>query len=157
MLATNSAPIRIRSSCSQVPEPHPTRVHCCTLWWITSFLVQATRGRPMFSIIRFILVVGVIFYYSPVRQQGEGLAAVDAWLTPKKGEPAAAPPAPSSESHPGHLETVWQALPNGAKQAVIDKILTTSGLTPPEAKAADTLQAGDRQPRWRGEVAKPRS
>ena len=109
----------------------------------------------MFSIIRFILIVGVIFYYSPVRQQGEGLAAVDAWLAPKKSEPAAAPPASSSESHPGHLETVWQALPNGAKQAVIDKILTTSGF--PQAKATDTLQAGDRQPHWRGEAARPRS
>ena len=111
----------------------------------------------MFSLIRFILIVGVIFYYSPVRQQGEGLAAVDAWLMPKKGEPASAPPAFSSESGPGHLETVWQALPNGAKQAVIDKILTTSGLTGPEAKAKDTLQAGDRQPGWRGEAARPRS
>jgi hypothetical protein len=107
----------------------------------------------MFSIIRFILIVGVIFYYSPVRQQGEGMAAIDAWLTPKKGEPAA----PPAEISPGHLETVWQALPNGAKQAVIDKILTTSGLTGPEAKAKDTLQAGDRQPGWRGEAARPRS
>jgi len=121
-----------------------------------SFLVQATRSRPMFSIIRFILVVGVIFYYSPVRQQGEGISAIDAWLTPKKAE-SAPPLASSSESPTGHLETVWQALPNGAKQAVIDKILTTSGLTAPEGKATDTLQAGDRQPRWRGEAAKPRS
>lgn len=111
----------------------------------------------MFSIIRFILIVGVIFYYSPVRQQGEGVAAIDAWLTPKKGESAAALTAPPAESNPGHLETVWQALPNGAKQAVIDKILTTSGLTGPEAKAKDTLQAGDRQPGWRGEAARPRS
>lgn len=111
----------------------------------------------MFAILRFILVVGVIFYYSPVRQQGEGTAAVEAWLTSKKGEPAAALPAPLTESSPGHLETVWQALPNGAKQAVIDKILTTSGLTGPEAKAKDTLQAGDRQPGWRGEAARPRS
>jgi hypothetical protein len=111
----------------------------------------------MFAILRFILVVGVIFYYSPVRQQGEGTAAIDAWLTPKKDGPAAVPPAPPAESNPGHLETVWQALPNGAKQAVIDKILTTSGLTAPDAKAKDTLQAGDRQPGWRGEAARPRS
>ena len=111
----------------------------------------------MFAILRFILVVGVIFYYSPVRQQGEGISAIDAWLTPKRGVPAAASPALPAESSPGHLETVWQALPNGAKQAVIDKILTTSGLTGPEAKAKETLQAGDRQPGWRGEAARPRS
>ena len=111
----------------------------------------------MFSIIRFILVVGVIFYYSPVRQQGEGMVAMDAWLTSKKGEPAAAMPAPAAESSPGHLETVWQALPNGAKQAVLDKVLTTSGLTAPHAKAKDTRQAAGRQPGWRGEAARPRS
>ena len=111
----------------------------------------------MFSIIRFILVVGVIFYFSPVRQGGEGTADLEAWLSPKKGEAAAAPSPAPTESHAGHLETVWQALPNGAKQAVIDKILTTSGLGASDAKASDTLQSGDRQPHWRGEPQKPRS
>jgi hypothetical protein len=109
----------------------------------------------MFSVLRFILIVGVIFYYSPVRQGSDGTAALEAWLSPKKAEPAAPVAAPLAEKTTGHLEAVWQALPNGAKQAVIDKILTTSGLTGSEAK--DTLQAGDRQPHWRGEPAKPRN
>jgi hypothetical protein len=99
----------------------------------------------MFSIIRFILIVGAIFYYSPVRQGGEGTAAVEAFFTPKKSEPAAAAPLPAQEG-PGHLETVWKALPDSAKQAVVDKILTTSGLNPVgSAKPSDTLRPEDRE------------
>lgn len=102
----------------------------------------------MFSILRFVFIVGVIFYYSPVRQQGEGTAALEALITPKKSESAAAHAAPTSESDSGKLEAVWQALPNGAKQAVIDKILTTSGLSPAETQPTDTLQPSDRQSSW---------
>ncbi|MFD0462083.1 hypothetical protein ACFQY9_09475 [Microvirga aerilata] len=76
---------------------------------------------------------------------GEGTAAVEAFFTPKKSEPAAAAPLPAPEG-PGHLETVWKALPDSAKQAVVDKILTTSGLNPVgSAKPADTLRPEDRE------------
>jgi hypothetical protein len=113
---------------------------------------QAT-GRFMFSILRFILIVGAIFYYSPVRQQGEGTAAVEAFLTPKKSHPAAGSPAPGADNA-GHLETVWKALPDGAKQAVVDKILTTSGFpVAGPAKSSDTLRPEDREPA----ASKPRT
>jgi hypothetical protein len=114
--------------------------------------LQAT-GRFMFSILRFILIVGAIFYYSPVRQQGEGTAAIEAFLTPKKGEPAAAAPAPATDN-PDRLETVWKALPDGAKQAVVDKILTTSGFAfGSSTKPTDTLRPEDREPA----ASKPRT
>jgi hypothetical protein len=113
---------------------------------------QAT-GRVMFSILRFILIVGAIFYYSPVRQQGEGTAAVEALLAPKKSEAAAAGPAPAAGPS-GHLETVWKALPDSAKQAVVDKILTTSGFpVAGPAKPSDTLLPEDREPA----ASKPRT
>jgi hypothetical protein len=113
---------------------------------------QAT-GRFMFSILRFILIVGAIFYYSPVRQQGEGTAAVEAFLTPKKSQPAAGGPAPGTDNA-GHLETVWKALPDGAKQAVVDKILTTSGFPiTGSARSSDTLRPEDREPA----ASKPRT
>jgi hypothetical protein len=113
---------------------------------------QAT-GRFMFSILRFILIVGAIFYYSPVRQQGEGTAAIEAFLTPKTSQPAAAGPAPAMDKT-GHLETVWKALPEGAKQAVVDKILTTSGFpVAGPAKSSDTLRPEDREPA----ASKPRT
>lgn len=99
----------------------------------------------MFSILRFILIVGVIFYYSPVRQKGEGTAALETLITPKKAEAAAASAPLPTENGAGKLETMWQALPDGAKNAVIDKILTTSGLTPAQPKPTDTLLPGDRQ------------
>ncbi|MEE1611262.1 hypothetical protein [Microvirga sp. CF3016] len=106
----------------------------------------------MFSILRFILIVGAIFYYSPVRQQGEAGAAVGALLAPNKTEPAA-DRAPAT-SAPGHLETVWKALPDSAKQAVVDRILTSSGLPMAgSAKPADTLRPEDREPA----ASKPRT
>ncbi|UVF18274.1 hypothetical protein HPT29_017385 [Microvirga terrae] len=99
----------------------------------------------MFSILRFILIVGAIFYYSPVRQHGEGTADLQALLAPKTSE--ATPEKSTAENRPGHLETVWKALPDSAKQAVVDKILTTSGF--PAAgptKPTDTLRPEDRAP-----------
>jgi hypothetical protein len=110
----------------------------------------------MFSILRFILIIGAIFYYSPVRQKGEGTDALGALLTPKKSEPAAAASPPSTPA-PSGLETMWQALPDGAKRAVVDKVLTTSGLAPADAKPADTLQPQDKEPAWQGSAAKPRT
>jgi hypothetical protein len=110
-------------------------------------------GRFMFSILRFVLIVGAIFYYSPVRQQGEGTAAVEAFLTPKKSQPAAGGPA-SGADNAGHLETVWKALPDSAKQAVVDRILTTSGFpVAGSTKSSDTLRPEDREPA----ASKPRT
>lgn len=102
----------------------------------------------MLSILRFVLIVGAIFYYSPVRQRGEGLDPLQAFFTSKKTETVAPTPAssPAADSSAGHLETVWQALPNSAKQAVVEKILTTSGLAPAASKPSDTLQPEDRAP-----------
>ncbi|MCD6070442.1 MAG: hypothetical protein K0R61_566 [Microvirga sp.] len=98
----------------------------------------------MLSILRFILIVGAIFYYSPVRQQGEGTAAIEAFFMPKAGSPAV-PASPPATEGPGHLETVWKALPDSAKQAVVDKIMTTSGFPLADAsKPADTLRPEDR-------------
>lgn len=100
----------------------------------------------MFSILRFVFIVGLIFYYSPVRQRGEGSDPLQAFFAPKKTEQTPSPSTASSTpaSSSGHLENVWQALPEGAKQAVVDKILTTSGLTPAAPKPTDTLQPEDR-------------
>jgi hypothetical protein len=98
----------------------------------------------MLSIIRFILIVGAIFYYSPVREKGEGTAALQALFTPKAGAPAAPSP-PAATEGPGHLETVWKALPNSAKQAVVDRIMTSSGFPLADtSKPADTLKPEDR-------------
>ncbi len=99
----------------------------------------------MFSILRFVLIVGVIFYYSPVRQKDAGPDPLQAFFAPKEKEQAATVAAPA-EGTSGHLETMWQALPDNAKQAVVEKILTTSGLTPASPKATDTLQPEDRHP-----------
>jgi hypothetical protein len=109
--------------------------------------------RCMFSILRFILIVGAIFYYSPVRRHGEETATLKAFLAPTKSEPAAAGPA-AAPGQAGHLETVWKALPDSAKQAVVDKILTTSGFpVAGSTKSSDTLRPEDREPA----ASKPRT
>jgi len=114
---------------------------------------QAILSRSMFSILRFILIVGAIFYYSPVRQQGEATAALGTLFTSKKAEPAVAGPAPAA-GEPGHLESMWKALPDSAKQAVVDRILTTSGFPVASGtKPADTLRPEDREPA----ASKPRT
>lgn len=105
----------------------------------------------MFSILRFILIVGAIFYYSPVRQRSDAPASLDSLLGWTKGVEA---PKAADSASPERLEAVWQALPESARQAVIDKIMTTSGLG--GAKATDTLQPGDRDPAWRN-GQKPRT
>jgi hypothetical protein len=118
-----------------------------------SLFVSGGPQQLMFSILRFILIVGVIFYYSPVRQQGEGTSALEALFTPKAVEPTSKAPAPAAEQ-PGHLETVWKALPDSAKQAVVDKIVTSSGFSiPGPAKPADTLRPEDRA----SSASKPRT
>lgn len=109
----------------------------------------------MFSILRFILIVGAIFYFSPVRQNGEGTAALEAFLTPKKT--GAVPATAAPDATPDRLESMWKALPESAQQAVIDKILTTSGLSASPPKATDTLQPSDRHPALRAEATKPRT
>ncbi|MGO4572837.1 hypothetical protein [Microvirga sp. 2TAF3] len=114
----------------------------------------------MFSLLRTVLIIGAIFYYSPVRQSGNGALPFEglfSWGT-QKSDGKAAPVAASAAEPPARLETMWQALPDSAKQAVIDRILSTSGLGPSEAKpvpATDTLTTGDRLTSWRGGAKKP--
>jgi hypothetical protein len=92
---------------------------------------------PMFSILRTILIIGVIFYYSPVRQGGATPPSLDGLLGASKD----AAEQPSS----GRLESVWQALPDQAKQAVVDRILSGSALGGSPPKPTDTLLPTDRQ------------
>ncbi|HZH53236.1 MAG TPA: hypothetical protein VEZ16_15295 [Microvirga sp.] len=111
--------------------------------------VISRPGHPygfMFSIIRFVLIVGVIFYYSPVRDRsGESFSLASLLGGPKAPAPPAAVPDASNR-----LETIWKALPDSAKQAVIDRILAAPG---PVATATDTLHADERHPAY---VNKPR-
>jgi hypothetical protein len=52
---------------------------------------------------------------------------------------------PNTAAATDRLEAMWQALPGAAKQAVMEKLLTTSGLESPGAKANDTLLPTDRR------------
>jgi hypothetical protein len=97
----------------------------------------------MFSILRFILIVGAIFYYSPVRERSASPASLDS--LPGWTRSGAAVPAPETSDR---LETMWRALPESAKQAVLEKILTTSGLGQPSEQGADTLRPDERHPSY---------
>jgi len=116
----------------------------------------------MFSLLRAALIIGAIFYYSPVRQGDEGASALDgilAWSGQKPQAAEAAPAAAAPTEASTRLETMWQALPDSAKQAVIDRIMATSGLgtAPSSSPASDTLKPSDRQAPWRGDARKTNS
>jgi hypothetical protein len=89
----------------------------------------------MFSLLRAILIIGVIFYYSPVRQGGApaSLDGLTGWTKP----------ADPTEAGAGRLEAAWDVLPERAKQAVVDKMLASTGLG--AQMATDTLLPTDRQ------------
>jgi hypothetical protein len=110
----------------------------------------------MFRLLRAALLVGIIFYLSPVRQGGDPMALAASMLGWIGFAPSTEAPARPAEAS-AKLETMWRALPGSAKQAVVDEIVNRSGLGPDASKApaADTLHAGDRKPAWRGEAHKP--
>jgi hypothetical protein len=96
----------------------------------------------MFSFLRIALVVGVIFYLSPVRQQGDLLDTVLGWVgigarAPASGE-ARIPQASAAK-----LQGLWNALPDSAKTAVIEQVLS-------KAAGEYTLKPDDRAPAWKG-------
>lgn len=101
----------------------------------------------MFSLLRFILIVGAIFYFSPVRDRGEEPVSLDGLLDRRSAETKALP-----EDAPGRLEMIWNALPDGAKQAVIEKIVAGSSGLAPLPEPVDTLKPSDRHPPPRGQI-----
>jgi hypothetical protein len=112
----------------------------------------------MFSALRIVAIVGVIFYLSPVRDLGDGQASRDAAHRVTHADA----PRPSAEPA-ARLDSLWKLLPDSAKEAVLERILTSAlgpapaVSTPPAlAPATDTLQPEDLQPAWRGEAKKAR-
>jgi hypothetical protein len=100
----------------------------------------------MFSLLRAALVIGAIFYFSPVRQGSNETLSLDALV-------GAAIHVPEKlGGTPERLEAAWSALPESAKQAVLDRIMP-----PPSPRAGeirspqtDTLLPEDHHPAWTG-------
>jgi hypothetical protein len=106
----------------------------------------------MFSLLRAALVIGAIFYFSPVRQEQDSGLSLEALVGAATH---------SSETltgvAPERLQAAWNALPESARQAVLDKIVPTAprpGGTarPPQT---DTLLPEDHHPAWTGASKKP--
>ncbi|HEX2510231.1 MAG TPA: hypothetical protein VHK66_06885 [Microvirga sp.] len=76
----------------------------------------------MFSTLRIAAVVGVIYYLSPVRHEDAkaGVEHVVAW-----GKGLVAPSREASSAE--RVEALWKALPDDAKQAAIDRMLSEAG------------------------------
>jgi hypothetical protein len=105
----------------------------------------------MFSVLRIVFIVGLIFYHSPVRQAGSEAEMLDKLLT-RDSEPALA-----SAGTPSNLDALWDALPESAKQSIVDRIVASVlGPEPNRKEAAlqrtptDTLEPEDFQPSWQG-------
>jgi len=107
----------------------------------------------MFSILRAVIVIGTIFYFSPVRQGSEGVS-LDGLFGAAQAEAGKIAPAANAE----RLESLWRILPESAKQAVVDKIIAPPAARTAETRSAqqtDTLEPEDHLPTWRGAVKKP--
>jgi hypothetical protein len=82
----------------------------------------------MFSALRIIVIVGVIFYLSPVRQ-GDGppprMNDLVQWGQTQWGASKTPSPAVAVEETL-RLQSLWQALPDGAKKAVVDEVVEMS-------------------------------
>lgn len=96
----------------------------------------------MFFLMRAVLVVGVIFYLSPVRGP----------------DPAGRPVADAALQ----AERFWEELSAQARQAVIDEFRTSAATKLAqnaerlsERATADTLRPQDRNLPWRGETKRP--
>jgi hypothetical protein len=109
----------------------------------------------MFSTLRAVIIIGVIFYLSPVRQGAERPARVDDVV--KWGQDTLATGASVPLDKAAHLQSLWQALPESAKKSVADQVTGSStgrpGLSLPAT--TDTLTPGDLQPHWRCDARKP--
>ena len=85
----------------------------------------------MFSTLRIAVVVGVIYYLSPVRHEDAkaGVEHVVAW---GKGLIAPSNVAIRETSQAERLEALWRALPEDAKQAALDRVLAEAGRQLPQ-------------------------
>lgn len=114
----------------------------------------------MFSVLRTVFIVGLIFYYSPVRQAAPESGPLTALLNGIEGpatpaaETALEPP---SRKPPSELDALWDALPESAKQSIVDRIVAAIlGPAPDRRQEAllrqptDTLEPEDFQPAWQG-------
>ena len=108
----------------------------------------------MFSVLRIAIVIGVIFYLSPVRQGGEKpvrMGDIAKWS--QEAAPALAVPLEQATQ----LQSLWQALPEPAKKAVVDRAIASGpspAASPAPPQGTDTLQLDDLQPAWRGDGKK---
>lgn len=131
----------------------------------------------MFFLLRAGLVIGLIFYFSPLRPNLEApsldglVASALEVVTPAPVTPPTKPAAPDAPPAglPGTVaeaERLWRGLPPEARQAVLDRLKAQAASSLSEAVAAvqnprsgvDTLRADDRRPAWRGDApaaAKP--
>lgn len=105
----------------------------------------------MFAAFRITAVIGLIFYFSPLRQPFQ----LPSWFGGSFG--AAETPKGTSLHEP------WRALPEQAKQALLEHIVADAlGARPSRDAAAetpsprDTLELEDLQPPWRGDGASGR-
>src|SRR4051794_18727501 len=113
----------------------------------------------MFSALRIIVVVGVIFYLSPARTGDEPPVRMDELLrwgqadtsqdqTSQDRTPATAAPVAQA----AHLQSLWQALPDSAKRAVVEEVVGMGSAT--TAPHADQPHAAEPQPAGRSEARK---
>lgn len=106
----------------------------------------------MFSALRIIIIVGVIFYLSPARQTGAAPVSLDdvtRWVSGRSDQGG------TVLDQAARAGALWRSLPEDAKQALVEQVLASGRQAPPASPPTDTLDPSDLQPAWKGDGKKP--
>jgi hypothetical protein len=110
----------------------------------------------MLSTLRVAVVIGIIFYLSPVRHGNGRSVSLDDVVKWSQDTVPSGMAAPVEQA--AQLGSLWRALPDGARTALAEQIAGTnpsgSTLPAPSARAADTLIPDDLKPVWRSDARK---
>jgi hypothetical protein len=121
----------------------------------------------MFSALRVLVVIGVIFYFSPARHGNEPPVRMDdlvRWSQDRIGQDRNGQDRIGQDSgsnagpvaQAGHLQSLWQALPDSAKKAVVEEVvgIGSDAAASHSAQPADQPHVAELQPAARGEAKK---
>jgi hypothetical protein len=121
------------------------------------------KFRAMFSALRIVVAVGVIFYLSPVREPLRRTGSAER-AAPVRDAVGATLDEGSSDRHAASADNLLRALPAAAKQSLLDRLIaaatgsvvSASSDHAAGAAATDTLEPEDLKPTWRGAPQRPR-
>jgi hypothetical protein len=107
--------------------------------------------ETMFFLLRATLIIGLIFWFSPVRRESGSMPSPDTVAGWSRATPGAAL---DPVEQVGHLQSLWETLPDGVKRAAVGGLFASAPVRPPgpQNESSDTLLPEDLKPVWRAAI-----